>query len=399
MLLVKLLLLVYAVKTLGYFYIILKNKEKVPKEAPSTISSSLSVEIIIPMYNEEIVIIKTIESALNIDYEDYSVTIIDDGSTDNSLQLVKSRFEDNIRIKILNQQNKGKALALNNAISLSSSDIVICIDADTQIELNVIKKILPYFYNQEVAAVAGQIEVGNKRNLITYLQYVEYITTPNYERHVFQHVNGILVIPGAIGAFRRSVLVELGGYSNDTLTEDNEMTLRLLSKNHIIRNAYDVKGYTEAPENLQAFIKQRVRWKVGSMQVLYKYSNTIFKIKNKLFGYLVVPYLCMFSFILPVITPVADYVFVYAMLSTNQSSLLYYYFAFIMFDAIICSIILIKNKTSKEVIYIVLQRLMLRQLILIIYFIIIYKIIRRDLFKWENSVRFGNVNIKDKNPV
>ncbi|WP_029284499.1 glycosyltransferase [Pedobacter sp. R20-19] len=399
MLLVQILLFVYAVKTVGYFYIMLRNEEKLPKHSPSTISSLLSVEIIIPMYNEEIVILKTIESALNIDYENYSVTIIDDGSTDDSLQLVNSRFGDNTHIKILNQQNKGKALALNNAISLSDKDIVICIDADTQVESNVIKKILPYFHNQEVAAVAGQIEVGNKRNLITYLQYVEYITTPNYERHVFQYVNGILVIPGAIGAFRRSVLVKLGGYSNDTLTEDNEMTLRLLCKNHIIRNAYDVKGYTEAPENIQAFIKQRVRWKVGSMQVLYKYSSTIFNVKNKLFGYLVIPYLIMFSFILPIITPIADYIFVYAMLTPDQSDLLYYYFAFILFDSIICSIILIKNKTSKEVIYIVPQRLMLRQLILITYIIIIYKIISRDLFKWENSVRFGNVNIKHKNPV
>jgi len=381
----------YCIKILVYF--LLKRRKISANNNSGSEPKSFSVEIIIPMYNERKVILGTVRNVLCINHKNLLITIIDDGSNDGSLDLVRENFQEYSQVQILHQVNKGKSVALNYAIGNSTRDIIICIDADTLVKPNIVEKILPYFNEEKVAAVSGNIRVGNRKNLITNLQHLEYITNPNYERAVFEVLNGIMVVPGAIGAFRRSIVANIGGYTNDTLTEDSEITMKILCNDYIIRNAVDVIGYTEAPASLKTFFNQRIRWKVGTVQVLIKYRKKIFSIRNKALAQLVIPYTWIFGIILPLLIPMVDYIFFYHILILNETSVLLSYFLFILIDGLVCSTILLRNNEPKQIFHIILHRLFLRHLIQFTYFAIMLKFIKGGLFKWENSVRYGNNKI------
>lgn len=276
MVFLKLLLAIFCLK-IGFYFIFLLAKKMNVYSFNNGIrqGDTLTVDIILPMYNEGKVIVKTIENLLAISYTDYSIIVIDDGSTDDSLAVAQAYFGDHPRVRIIHQANSGKSSALNRALNASQSDIIICIDADTLVRADVIEKIIPYFQDERVAAVSGYVKVGNKVNFLTNMQYIEYMTIQNHERAMFESVNGILVVPGALGAFRRAVINELGGFTSGALAEDCDITLRMLCRNYIIRNASDAESFTEAPHTAEMFFKQRVRWTVGLVQGLLKAFQTI----------------------------------------------------------------------------------------------------------------------------
>ncbi|MCX2431615.1 glycosyltransferase [Pedobacter sp. GR22-10] len=389
-------ILIFLICLKALVFILLVNRKTSPKKTLRGLSTSYTVEIIIAMYNEEKVIANTLRNISLITSENLKITVVDDGSTDNSHKICKAEFGNDPRISILKQKNNGKASALNRAIKSSTSDILISIDADTLVKPDIIEKILPYFSNCNVAAVSGNIKVANRVNLITYVQHIEYITNPNYERKIFETVNGIMVVPGAIGAFRRSALLQIGGYTNDTLTEDTDITMKILCHGLEIRNAPDVVGYTEAPESAEAFLKQRVRWKVGTIQVLCKYLKEIFNHDNKLLSMIVVPYNWIFGILLPLITPCLDYIALFYLLSGGELTTLKNYVVFLLLDSILCGIILIKNGEPMKFIFLILiQRFLLRQLIFFSYLKIIGKFFSGSIFKWETSVRYGTSKVQD----
>lgn len=387
----------YFVKIAGYIILWFKKKRKVAAPPyPKDEVISYSVDIILPMFNEEKVILRTINNLLRINYESYNIIVVDDGSTDRCLEIVTEHFRSHPRIKILSQKNKGKALALNFGIKMSRSDIVLCVDADTLVRSDVIDKILPYFLEKKVAGVSGYLKVGNKKNLLTNIQYVEYITNENFERSVFDSINGIMIVPGAIGAFRRSALTEVGGYARDVLTEDCDLSFRLLSKNYIIRNAFDAFGFTEAPINCKMFFRQRVRWKVGTFQVLIKYHKILLLSPNKALAYVVVPYKWIFGMILPLLTPLIDYFFLYESLILHRYIYLPYYLAFVLCDASICILALWKRRERAVfMILVVFQRFSLRSLTLFSYLHIIFQAARGNVYKWNKVVRYGNVELEE----
>lgn len=378
------------------FLILQYNDRKWMK--PGKVESMASVDIVVPMFNEEGVIVRTIQNILKINYKNYNVIVVDDGSTDQSLNLVKAHFGNHSRVKILSQTNHGKSAALNRAINLSQSEIIICIDSDTLVKSNVIQKILPFFLEENVAAVSGYVMVGNRNNVITSMQYIEYITSQNCERIAFESVNGILVVPGAIGAFRRSVVVELGGYVADTLTEDTDITLRLISRNYIVRNAPEAIGYTEAPSTIAMFFNQRVRWKVGTIQCLVKYSRSLLANSNKVLSYLVIPYTWLYCIILPMILPVVDYIFIYNLLlaKANLIPITSYYLSFILIDYLATLYVFIKSGGNISLVkYLFFQRFLLRHMNFFVYINILVRTIRGGLFKWNKLRRYGDVSIQE----
>ena len=396
MIVLEIFIAILLIKVIVYTIIEYSNKMDVHFPV-HTLPEWPRVDIIVPMYNEETVIIKTINNFLNIDYEKFRIIIIDDGSTDNSLEIVRANFSGHEKVKILYQQNQGKAIALNSAINFSDSEFVICIDADTIVGPNIMQKILPYFSDKDVAAVSGYIKVGNKNNNITTIQYLEYITNQNCERSVFESINGILIVPGAIGAFRKSVIMSLGGYVSDTLTEDTDITLRIISENYTIRNAPEAIGYTEAPATTKMFFKQRVRWKVGIVQCLMKYSKRLFNHSNKTLLYIIMPYTWFYCVFLPLFTPLVDYVLIYNCLFNrfNIQPLIKCYLLFILIDFIIALFVLLKSKEKRiNIVELIYQRFLLRHLTFLVYFNILWKFLNGDLFKWNKVTRYGNVSLE-----
>ncbi|WP_298733910.1 glycosyltransferase family 2 protein [uncultured Chitinophaga sp.] len=352
------------------------------------------MDIILPMYNEEKVVVRTVNNLLDITYKACTIIIVDDGSTDNSLSIVCSHFSGHPRIKIVHQENSGKSIALNKGVSASNSDIIVCIDADTLVKPDVLDKILPYFQDSTVAAVSGYVKVGNRTNLITCMQYIEYVTIQNFERLVFEPMNGILVVPGALGAFRRSVVIAMGGFKTDTLAEDCDITIRMLCNNYVIKNAPSAIAFTEAPDSTRMFIKQRVRWTVGMVQGLLKHGKELLTHSNKALAYLVIPYTWIFRILLPLLAPLADYYFIGGILAGTYG-MLSYYLLFILVDAMVPAFIMVKREERAGVLkWILLQRFLLRHLTLLVFIQILMKYFRGNQKGWGKIPRTGNVELE-----
>ena len=257
------------------------------------------ITVIIPAYNEEKVIAKTIESVLEIDYPKKEIIVVDDGSKDNTLQIAKEYKRDKVRV--LHKENGGKASALNYAIAYANGEIISVLDADTIAGKNSLKEIARIFGDDEnVGAVAGNIKVRNKVNWLTWCQALEYVAGLQIARRAFDLFGAITIVPGALGSFRKSVLQEGGGYDKETLVEDFDTTIKVLKSGMVVRGTTKSIAYTEAPESLRDFVKQRRRWFRGNLQVLFKHRNAL---TNPRFGFLqklAFPYMVLGMIILPI---------------------------------------------------------------------------------------------------
>jgi len=272
-----------------------KNKED---SLPNTPNTPL-VSIIIPAYNEEKVIASTIESTLEINYPNKDIIVVDDGSTDNTLQIAK-RYQDR-GVKVLHKTNGGKATALNLALTFTKGDIIAILDADTLASRNSLTEIVKVFENEkDIAAVAGNIKVRNKTNWITWCQALEYVAGIQIARRAFDLFGAITIVPGALGCFRKSVLIDTGGYDKETIVEDFDTTVKILKSGMIVRGTTKSIAYTEAPNTIRDFYKQRIRWYRGNLQVVAKHRDAL---KNPRFGFLqklAFPYMIIAMIILPI---------------------------------------------------------------------------------------------------
>jgi len=272
-----------------------KNKED---QVPTTPNTPL-VSIIIPAYNEEKVIANTIESTLEINYPNKDIIVVDDGSTDNTLQIAK-RYQDR-GVKVLHKTNGGKATALNLALTFTKGDIIAILDADTLASRNSLREIVKIFENEkDIAAVAGNIKVRNKTNWITWCQALEYVAGIQIARRAFDLFGAITIVPGALGCFRKSVLIDTGGYDKETIVEDFDTTVKILKSGMIVRGTTKSIAYTEAPNTIRDFYKQRIRWYRGNLQVVAKHRDAL---KNPRFGFLqklAFPYMIIAMIILPI---------------------------------------------------------------------------------------------------
>ena len=194
------------------------------------------VAVLIPAYNEEKVIERTVRAALDSDYPNLRVIVIDDGSNDARWKLRAQRFQQEEaagRVLMLTKPNSGKAEALNFGLEhLDGEEIFVGIDADTVIAPDAISLLVPHFLDPKVGAIAGNAKVGNRVNLWTRWQALEYITSQNFERRALNTLGAVSVVPGAIGAWRVSAVREAGGYHTDTVAEDADLTMALLRRGY-----------------------------------------------------------------------------------------------------------------------------------------------------------------------
>lgn len=276
---------------------------------PASFLHHRSVTVLVPAYNEEVVIVPTIRSILASDYPDLSVVVIDDGSSDNTLAILHATFRDHPKVKILTQPNQGKWKALNLAFHSIDTEIAVCVDADTRIAPNAISELVEPFADSKVAAVAGTVVVANATNLLTRFQSIEYITAQQVGRRAQEHLNGILVVPGALGAWRVEAVRDAGLFSNETLTEDADLTIWLRRGGYRIAYAENARSYTEAPREIRSLLKQRLRWSFGNLQTLWKHRNALFELgPKKSFSIIDMQF---FGYVLPVLSPILDLLFLY----------------------------------------------------------------------------------------
>jgi spore germination protein YaaH/peptidoglycan/xylan/chitin deacetylase (PgdA/CDA1 family)/GT2 family glycosyltransferase len=267
------------------------------------------VSVVIPAFNERTVIVGTVDSVLRSDWPagvPFEVLVVDDGSNDGTADAVREAFAGDPRVVVLGQPNGGKSSALNLGFARASADVVIALDADTVFLPDTVRRLAARFADPRVVAVAGNARVGNERNVITRWQALEYVTSQNLDRRAFARLNCITVVPGAVGAWRRSAVLAAGGFGHDTLAEDADLTLKLLRRGGLVGYEDRALALTEAPERIGAFLKQRFRWTYGTLQAAWKHRATLFRRDSGTLGFVALPNVLVFQILFPLVAPLMD---------------------------------------------------------------------------------------------
>jgi len=346
------------------------------------------VTVLIPAHNEESVIIQTVTSVLASDYPAMHVIVVNDGSTDDTRMLLDSHFGEDPRVQIIHQVNRGKAAALNNALSHAQTEIVVTIDADTEVESDAIRQLLRHFSDPQTGAVAGNVKVGNRSRWLTRWQALEYITSQNMEKRAFDLLNCITVVPGALGAWRKQAIEAAGGITADTVAEDADLTVAIRRLGWRVSYEESAVAWTEAPETAGALIRQRFRWTFGTLQSFWKHRDTLFRPKYGTLGWIALPNIFVFQLALPLVSPVIDLIFFgsillwalmklhvpfipqVAFVTENLERSILFFLGFLLIDVLTCIVAfaLERDEDWTLLIPVLLQRFYYRQLMYVVLF-------------------------------
>ena len=372
------------------------------------------VAVLIPAFNEETVIVRTIRSVLNSDYKNLHIIVVDDGSLDRTFDVVREAYAAEIaagRLQVFSKPNGGKASALNIALDRISEEVYVGIDADTVIAADAISRLIPHFEDPRIGAMAGNAKVGNRVNLWTRWQALEYITSQNFERRALDLFHVVTVVPGAIGAWRTAPVKAAGGYPLNTVAEDADLTMNLLEQG--LRVDYEDRSlaFTEAPVNARGLMRQRFRWSFGILQAVWKHRMAF--IRNKAMGLFALPNILIFQMFLPLVSPFIDLMFLagvvnyfvdrhYHPLAASAASfekLLAYFGAFLLIDFVTSSIAFSLERRHPAnkgdgwlLFHIWLQRFAYRQVFSIVLFKTLKRAIDGKPFNWDKIQRTAKMS-------
>ena len=223
---------------------------------------------------------RTVESALNVDYPGLRIIVVDDGSSDETRGVILKHFAAEPRVRLITQSNGGKWAALDHAISKVETEYMAILDADSLVDPMALRHIVQPFKDPRIGGVAGTVEIGNRGNLLTTFQTLEYMYTQQVMRRAYEVFDGIIVVPGAMGAWRVEAVRQSGLVSGDTITEDADLTIAVHRAGYKIHYQEDAKSFTEAPITVRAFMRQRLRWTFGMFQVSWKHKRSILERKS-----------------------------------------------------------------------------------------------------------------------
>ncbi|MCM3652951.1 glycosyltransferase [Metabacillus litoralis] len=350
------------------------------------------VSVIIAAYNEEKVIGRTIESILKSDYPNLEVIVVDDGSKDQTSLVVSREYEANKKVLLFHKKNGGKSSAINLGVRKAKGDILVAIDADTIVPPDSISMLIRHFVDENVAAVSGNVRVGNRENLLTAWQHIEYVTGFNLEKRGFATLNCVPVVPGALGAWRKQVVKELNYFTNDTLAEDTDMTLKILRQGYKVVIDEQAYAYTEAPKTIRDFLKQRFRWTFGTLQCFWKHKNAFGGRKHKSLGFIALPNMLLFQFIVPFFAPLLDLLFILGILAGYAQKSLLIFASYLLVDFLVCLVAFRMEKLSfKPLIFLFLQRIVYRYLLLWVTWKSIFAALKGTRVGWGKLKRSGDL--------
>jgi cellulose synthase/poly-beta-1,6-N-acetylglucosamine synthase-like glycosyltransferase/peptidoglycan/xylan/chitin deacetylase (PgdA/CDA1 family) len=369
-----------------------------------------AVTVMIPAFNEAKVIVPTIDRILASDYPNMQVLVIDDGSRDNTAGIAKAHFARDARVEVISIANGGKANALNVGLARSRGEVIVALDADTHFNADTISRLVRWFSDSTIGAVAGNAKVGNRINMITRWQALEYIVAQNLERRALSALDTLTVVPGAVGAWRRDVLQALGGFPADTLAEDQDLTIALQVRGWRVHFDSTAIAWTEAPATVGALAKQRFRWAYGTLQCLWKYRGITFNARHGELGLVALPQVWLFQILLTTLAPFADLLLVWQLLgqglayaqqgqefhSGSLQVILTYYLVFVVVDLLAAAIgfVLEKDEDWKLLWWLLPQRFGYRQ---IMYYVVVRSLwtaLRGPFVGWGKLERAGTVKAR-----
>ena len=393
---------------IGIFAIIDRLRKPHSKASPGF---NPRVAVLIPAYNEETVIVRTIRSVLNSDYSNLHIIVIDDGSLDRTAEVAREAYAAEPRVQVLSKPTGGKAAALNFALDRLEEDIYVGIDADTVIAADAISKLIPHFEDPRIGAMAGNAKVGNRVNLWTRWQALEYITSQNFERRALDLFHVVTVVPGAIGAWRTAPVKAAGGYPLNTVAEDADLTMNLLEQGFKVDYEDRSLAFTEAPIDAKGLKRQRFRWSFGTLQAVWKHRAAF--VRNKAMGLFALPNIIVFQMFLPLVSPFIDMMFLYGVFNyfvdryyhpeaasaASFQKLLAYFGAFLLIDFVTSTIAFSlerkhpANKGDRWLLFhIWLQRFAYRQIFSIVLFKTVKRAIDGKPFNWDKIARTAKMS-------
>ncbi|WP_328480349.1 glycosyltransferase [Streptomyces sp. NBC_00377] len=283
------------------------------------------VSVIVPAYNEKECIANTLKSLAQSTHP-IEIIVVDDGSTDHTSEISREAAAalGMTNVRVVRQENAGKPAALNNGVRSAGYDLVVMMDGDTVFEPDAVHQLVQPFADPNVGAVAGNAKVGNRDTVIGAWQHIEYVMGFNLDRRMYDLLRCMPTIPGAIGAFRRDAVLEVGGMSEDTLAEDTDITIAMHRAGWQVVYQEHAKAWTEAPGSLKQLWSQRYRWSYGTMQALWKHRKSLTdKGPSGRFGRVGMPLVVLFQIVTPVFAPLIDVFTVYSMIFVDfQAALL-----------------------------------------------------------------------------
>jgi cellulose synthase/poly-beta-1,6-N-acetylglucosamine synthase-like glycosyltransferase len=358
--------------------------------------------------------VRTVQSVLRSDYAKLRVIVIDDGSSDATYAVTRAAYAQEIadgRVTVLTKPNAGKAEALNFAVATLAEDFYVGIDADTVIAPDAIRRLVCHFADERVGAVAGNAKVGNRVNLWTRWQALEYITSQNFERRALDLFNVVTVVPGAIGAWRTDAVRKGGCYPLNTVAEDADLTMNLLEQNYKVIYEDQALAFTEAPVTARGLMRQRFRWSFGILQAVFKHKQAVRT--NRAMGLFALPNILIFQILLPLVSPFIDLMFLGGLISylwqrhfhpeaasaANFEKLVVYFATFLVIDFVTSALAFSlerRHPSSKGdgllLFHIWLQRFSYRQLFSLVLFKTLKRAIDGRPFNWDKLERTAKMS-------
>jgi cellulose synthase/poly-beta-1,6-N-acetylglucosamine synthase-like glycosyltransferase/peptidoglycan/xylan/chitin deacetylase (PgdA/CDA1 family) len=350
------------------------------------------VSIVVPAFNEAEVIESAVRSLAASDYPEVEVIVVDDGSSDGTGEIVAGLGLD--RVRLLAEENRGKPAALNTGVAAARHELIVTVDADTVFEPGTLRRLVQPFRDERVGAVAGNTKVGNRQGLLGRWQHIDYVMGFNLDRRLYDVLQCMPTVPGAIGAFRRAALDEVGRFSEATLAEDTDVTIALGRAGWRVVYAEDARAFTEAPSTLAALWRQRYRWSYGTMQAVWKHRRALCERGEGRIGRVGIPYLLFFQVLLPLLAPLIDVFTVYGVVFLNPLATLAYW---VGFNALMLGLGAYAFRLDREPLRplwaMPLQQFVYRQLMYLVVIQSVISAVRGVRLRWQHVERTGEVEI------
>jgi cellulose synthase/poly-beta-1,6-N-acetylglucosamine synthase-like glycosyltransferase/peptidoglycan/xylan/chitin deacetylase (PgdA/CDA1 family) len=352
-----------------------------------------AVSVVVPAYNERAGIAAAVRSIALGDHPGIDVIVVDDGSTDGTADIVRSLGLPNVRV--VSVQNGGKASALNVGVALASHDLIVMVDGDTVFEPDSIHRLVQPFADPAVGAVAGNVKVGNRQRIVARWQHIEYVIGFNLDRRLYDLLQIMPTVPGAIGAFRRAALIEVGGPSDDTLAEDTDLTMALVRAGWRVVYEEKARAWTEAPATVRELWAQRYRWSYGTMQAMWKHRRAfVERGSSGRFGRIGLPMLVLFQVLLPALAPLIDILLLYGLLFENRLECVVAWGAMLALQLVTAVIAFrMDGEGLRPLLLLPLQQFVYRQLMYLVLLRSAATALAGVRLRWQKLRRVGGVSV------
>ena len=358
-----------------------------------TVGATEGVSVVVPAYNEAVGIEAAIRSIDASAWPNFEILVVDDGSSDNTAELAEGLGLE--RVRVLRKPNGGKPSALNHGMRHAAHDIIVMVDGDTILEPETVPRLVEKFSDPSVGAVAGNPKIGN-RQFLARLQASEYLISSSLERRILAPASMITTIPGAVGAWRRAALQEVGGVSTETLAEDTDLTVAIARGGWRVEYAPHARAWTEAPSTLKSLYRQRLRWTFGTLQVLWKHKRAVRdRGAGSQLGRAALPYSFVTGYLFAALAPLMDLVLLANVLLGNWELAVISWSALALIGVIAAMVAARLDRDPMRVALLVpLQQILYRPLLHLVALVSLRRAILGERQVWGAQQRVGGLAMR-----